>query len=271
MSVFFVKTDKTSKMNPVVELVTVEGVKMNISDVYDRIEAVVDRELDKFDNTYFEVYDDEITSKGWIVIGNGALEDELQVLKTVNDTIDKIKGVEIVIDKMPSIPLGIYNYEFEIDIRGVITPQKTFKGDNMEIKVFNEKELEQMTDEQYDNLGCIYETTTEEEKDTMYNNQSEVVMALINTFKVDLRSTDAYKKLIKEIMNRKAPIDTNTFYDVLYNELFEWDCPMIDLGKNIQIECVTEDASFDYDYGSISSVHHCSIVIGYNIKIEDID
>lgn len=160
----------------------------------------------------------------------------------VNDWTDEMmQDIELIREMIDVVSSLIRVKEYEVKLAlmvyGVlpITPKNTFKGDIMEIKqkvkVFSEEQLEQMTDEQYDNLGCIYEATIEEEKDTMYNNQSEVIMALINTFKVDLRSTEAYKKLINETKRSTTPINTNQFYDVLYNELFDWDCPMIDLGK----------------------------------------
>lgn len=144
------------------------------------------------------------------------------------------------------------------------------KGDNM-IKIYKDEEFETMTDEEFDNLGCIYEETTEEQKETVYTNQSEVIIALINNYKVDLRDTEAYKKLISEVKRSTTPINTNEFYDELFNQLFKWDCPMIDLGKNIKIECIVEDASFDYEYGSICTTHKCYIPLGYNIIVEDIE
>lgn len=195
-----------------------------------------------------------------------------------DEMVEDIELIREIIDILCNlIRVKEYEVKLALMVYGVlpITPKKHFKGDIMEIKqkvkVYNETEIEEMTDEQFDNCGVIYEHDVEDmDIDVQFEHKYEVIMALLNNG-VDLRSTDAYKKLIKEIINRKTTISTNTFYDVLYNELFEWDCPMIDLGKNIQIECVTEDASFEYDYGSISSVHHCSIVIGYNIKVEDID
>lgn len=199
-----------------------------------------------------------------------------------DEMLEDVELIREIIDVMVAFRIKEYEVKLALMVYGIlpINPKTNFKDNNEDnnnykgdkmVKVYRDEDLNTMTDEQYDNLGCIYEATTEEEKDTMYNNQSEVIMALINTFKVDLRSTEAYEKLINEAKRSTTPINTNQFYDVLYNQLFEWDCPMIDLSKNIQIECVTEDASFDYDYGSISSVHHCSIIIGYNIKIEDID
>lgn len=202
-----------------------------------------------------------------------------ELVKDWND--EMMKDIELIREITNVLCVLIREKEYVIKLAlmvyGVlpITPKNTFKGDIMEIKqkvkVYNETEIEKMTDEQYDNCGVIYEHNVEDvDKYVQFNHKHQVIIALLNSG-VDLRNTKEYKKLINEVKRSTTPINTNTFYDVLYNQLFEWDCPMIDLGKNIQIECVTEDASFGYDYGSISSVHHCSIVIGYNIKIEDID
>ena len=113
MSVFFIANDSN------IELKVTKVEENSIDIAYDRIEAMVDRELSKFNNTFFEVYDEELESMGWIVIND---ENEEEIIKTVKNTIDKINGVEITIDKMPNCPLGIYNYEFKINIKGVFHP-----------------------------------------------------------------------------------------------------------------------------------------------------
>lgn len=122
-----------SNMNSVVELNTLEGDNMTISEIYDEIEEIIEEKLVEFKYTDFEVFDNELESRGWIVIdmGDGEFQDE--IISIVSSAIDEIKGVEISIDEMPSFTVGIYHFGFDIKISGVTTPRKPFKGDNMDI------------------------------------------------------------------------------------------------------------------------------------------
>lgn len=113
MSVF-VNYNKNSKMTVEFELNDNGSVNMDISKLYDVIEETIDKELERFENTFFEVFDDETTSNGRIYINTNTDEDD--VLPIVKRVLKQFPMVKVTIEDTPSVVLGYYFYGFTISI-----------------------------------------------------------------------------------------------------------------------------------------------------------
>ena len=115
MSVFYIKTEKS---NLAVELNKNNNngdVSMAISKLYDVIEETIDTQLERFENTFFEVFDDETTSDGRIYINTNTDEDD--VLPIVKRVLKRFPMVKVTIEDTPSVTLGYYFYGFTIEVR----------------------------------------------------------------------------------------------------------------------------------------------------------
>ena len=65
------------------------GDNMNkIEEIYDKIEEKMAEKLVKFNNTFFEIYDDELESRGWIVMDiNCEFQDEILTIVKISAKI----------------------------------------------------------------------------------------------------------------------------------------------------------------------------------------
>ena len=145
--------------------------------------------------------------------------------------------------------------------------RKILIGDNMEWTIVKDEDIEPMTLEQFEQLGTIY-SDAKEDIEYEFDNLKDVFFAIID-LGFDLTKTNAFKEA-KEDWFKSSVEDKDIFLDVFFDKLFDEDI-CFEEPKNIVIEEAIEDASFGYDYGDISGVHHCSIVLGYNVRVEDIE
>lgn len=111
----FVNYNKNSKMTVEFDLNNNGDVNMAISKLYDLIEETIDGELDKFKNTFFEIFDDETTSDGRIYINTNTDEDD--VLPIVKRVLKQFPMVKVTIEDTPSLILGYYFYGFTIEVK----------------------------------------------------------------------------------------------------------------------------------------------------------
>lgn len=101
-----------------------------IEKIYDEIEEKMEEKLVKFDNTFFEIYDDELESRGWIVMDKGDCEFQDEILTIVKGTINEM-NLDCKVDTMPSMTLGIYYFGFTIKLSkdGFMEDGVYFKND----------------------------------------------------------------------------------------------------------------------------------------------
>ena len=84
-----------------------------IEKIYDKIEEKMAEKLVKF-NTFFEIYDDELESRGWIVMDiNCEFQDE--ILTIVKGTISEM-NLDCKVDTIPSMALDMYYFGFTIKL-----------------------------------------------------------------------------------------------------------------------------------------------------------
>lgn len=199
----------------------------------------------------FEIFEDEV---------NDFDEEKLKDIEIIREMIDVVCAITHTKQYIVQLALMVY---------GVIpiTPKTNLKDDNMKWTIVKDEEIEPMTLEEFEQLGTIY-TDAKEDIEFEFNNLKQVFFKIVE-LGFDLTKTNAFKEA-KEDWFKSSVEDEDIFLDVFFDKLFDEEICFKE-PKNILIEEAIEDASFGYDYGSISSVHHCSIVLGYNVRVEDVE
>lgn len=88
---------------------------MKIEKIYKKIEEKMAEKLVKFNNTFFEIYDNELESRGWIVMDKGDGEFQDEILTIVKGTISEM-NLDCKVDTMPSMALDMYYFGFTIKL-----------------------------------------------------------------------------------------------------------------------------------------------------------
>lgn len=142
-------------------------------------------------------------------------------------------------------------------------------GDNMKWTMLDEDTIEEMSLEEFEKLGTIA-ITQKEEEEFEFENEYQVLMKLLD-LGFDFTKTNIFKEVKDEWFKTSVNEAEYLFDDLLTELVTNCDEIIFEEPRNIIIEEIVVDCSFDYDYGSISSTHTCYGVLGYNIIIEDID
>ena len=140
------------------------------------------------------------------------------------------------------------------------------KGDKMEWNLINVEEIDNMSIEE---LGTIA-ITQKEEEEFEFENEYQVLMKLLD-LGFDFTKTNIFKEVKDEWFKTSVNEAEYLFDDLLTELVTNCDEIIFEEPRNIIIEEIVVDCSFDYDYGSISSTHTEWGTIGYNVFVEDIE
>jgi len=139
----------------------------------------------------------------------------------------------------------------------------------MEWNLVNVEEIDNMNVEEFEKLGTIA-ITQKEAEEFEFDNEYQVLMKLLD-LGFDFTKTNIFKEVKDKWFKSSVNEAEYLFSDLLTELVTNYDEIIFEEPRNIIVEEVVVDCSFDYDYGSISSTHTCYGVLGYNIIVEDID
>lgn len=240
------------------ETIKYEYVEENDLYVVEIVETGAERVIDGITvKEVFEIFEEEV---------NEFSDEQMNDIEIIREMIDVVSALLCIKPYIVQLSL-LVNGVLPIDSKNNLKDLNNKNGDNMEWTTLNETEIDEMSLEEFEQCGTIAERSSED-VEFEFNDLKGVFFKIIE-LGFDLTKTNAFKEAKADWFKSEVD-DEDIFLEVFFDKLVNEEI-VFKQNKNIIIEASVEDASFDYDYGSISSTHYCSIVIGYNVIIEDID